>query len=180
MSMRLAPAAVVFCCCGLFASAQTMWLDVPFVRQEKNGCGAASIAMVMQYWERQQGEPISKSANAAHIQNLLFSKKTHGIYASDMDGYFEQHGFRAFAFEGNWDEVQKHLKRGRPLIVALKIASDRYPMHYVVIAGLGNDETILVNDPAQRKLLKEDRSTFDREWSAAGRWTLLAVPQTGH
>jgi len=26
-----------------------VWLDVPFVKQEKDGCGAASIAMVMQY-----------------------------------------------------------------------------------------------------------------------------------
>ena len=32
-----------------------VWLDVPFVKQEKNGCGAASIAMVMQFWQRQQG-----------------------------------------------------------------------------------------------------------------------------
>jgi len=37
---------------------------------------------------------------------------------------------------------------------------------------------VLVNDPAQRKLLKLERSSFEREWSAAGKWTLLAVPQT--
>ena len=34
-----------------------VWLDVPFVKQEKDGCGAASIAMVMQYWQAQQGQP---------------------------------------------------------------------------------------------------------------------------
>jgi uncharacterized protein YvpB len=48
----------------------------------------------------------------------------------------------------------------------------------LVIAGLNwQDGTILVNDPAQRKLLKEDRATFEREWNATGKWTLLAVPQ---
>jgi hypothetical protein len=36
---------------------------------------------------------------------------------------------------------------------------------------------VLVNDPAQRKLLKQDRSSFERDWSAAGNWTLLALPQ---
>ena len=43
---------------GMILAAQQpgVWLDVPFVRQEKNGCGAASIAMVMQYWQRQQGK----------------------------------------------------------------------------------------------------------------------------
>ena len=35
----------------------------------------------------------------------------------------------------------------------------------------------MVNDPAQRKLLKQDRSEFEQEWSAAGKWTLLALPQ---
>jgi hypothetical protein len=31
-----------------------VWLDVPFVRREKDGCGAASVAMVMQYWFKRQ------------------------------------------------------------------------------------------------------------------------------
>ena len=35
---------------------------------------------------------------------------------------------------------------------------------------------VLVNDPAQRKLQKQDRSSFEREWTAAGKWTLLALP----
>jgi hypothetical protein len=33
-----------------------------------------------------------------------------------------------------------------------------------------------VNDAAQRKLLKEDRNNFEKEWNAAGHWTLLALP----
>jgi len=36
---------------------------------------------------------------------------------------------------------------------------------------------VMVNDPAQRKLLQQDRSSFEREWNAAGKWTLLALPQ---
>jgi uncharacterized protein YvpB len=50
-------------------------------------------------------------------------------------------------------------------------------MHYVVIAGIDSGQGLVyVNDPAQRKLLKLDRRTFEREWSVPGRWTLLAVP----
>jgi hypothetical protein len=36
----------------------------------------------------------------------------------------------------------------------------------------------MVNDPAQRKLLQQDRPSFEREWSAARKWTLLVLPQT--
>ena len=35
---------------------------------------------------------------------------------------------------------------------------------------------VLKNDPAERKLLKQTQSDFEREWKGAGNWTLLAVP----
>ena len=52
-------AVVLFGVCGSLPAADLpgVWLDVPFVKQEKDGCGAASIAMVMQYWQAQQGQP---------------------------------------------------------------------------------------------------------------------------
>jgi ABC-type bacteriocin/lantibiotic exporter with double-glycine peptidase domain len=171
---------VLVCLCGLVfaAEAPAIWLDVPFVKQEKNGCGAASIAMVMQYWLRQQGRPVDASADAAQIQRTLFSSQIHGIYASDMERYFQQGGFRTFAFEGEWESLKQHLEKGRPLIVALKPASGDLPLHYLVVTGLDSEQgLVLVNDPAQRKLLKQDRPSFEREWSAAGKWTLLALPQ---
>jgi ABC-type bacteriocin/lantibiotic exporter with double-glycine peptidase domain len=160
------------------AEPSSLWLDVPFVKQEKNGCGAASIAMVMQYWQHQQGTSTDSHADAAQIQNALYSRDAHGIYASDMQRYFEQNGYRTFAFRGEWDDLHQHLEKGRPLIVALKPGSSA-PLHYVVLAGLDVEHGIvLMNDPAQRKLLKEDRSSFVQEWNAAENWTLLALPQT--
>ena len=58
--MRLAIINILLVVVGVSALAIAgesagVWLDVPFVKQEKNGCGAASIAMVMQFWQRQQG-----------------------------------------------------------------------------------------------------------------------------
>ena len=52
-------------------------------------------------------------------------------------------------------------------------------LHYVVVTGLDWEHSVvMVNDPAQRKLLKQDQSSFEREWSGAGKWTLLALPQS--
>jgi uncharacterized protein YvpB len=166
--------------CGIFIAADPggIWLDVPFIKQEKDGCGGASIAMVMQYWLRQQGRSIGNDADAEHIQRTLYSADAHGIYASQMERYLRDHGFQTFAISGDWTDLQQHLKKGRPLIVALR-PSGQAPLHYVVIAGLDSQSNlVLVNDPARRKLLKQERSAFEREWSAAGKWTLLAVPQT--
>jgi hypothetical protein len=36
---------------------------------------------------------------------------------------------------------------------------------------------VLLNDAAQRKLLKQDRASFEKQWSAVGFWTLLALPK---
>ena len=172
-------AAVLFA-----ADPSGIWLDVPFVKQEKDGCGAASIAMVMQYWQLQQGRPGNPTAGAEQIQLALHSDTAHGIYASDMERYFQQNGYATYAFAGEWSDLKQHLEKGRPLIVALKLGS-MAPLHYVVVAGLvvtglnQERQLVLVNDPAQRKLLKEDRSRFEQEWKAAGRWTLLALPEAG-
>ena len=171
--------ALMVCLCnlGVAADPSGLWLDVPFVKQEKNGCGAASIAMVMQYWTLQQGRTAAPASDAIQIQRALYSGHAHGIYASDVERYLQQQGFRTFAFPGKWNDLKQQLEKGRPLIVALKPDSGNMPLHYVVVAGLDWEQAlVLINDPAQRKLLKQDRSSFEREWSAAGKWTLLAVP----
>jgi hypothetical protein len=34
-----------------------------------------------------------------------------------------------------------------------------------------------MNDAAQRKLLKQDRADFEKQWSATKQWTLVALPK---
>ena len=161
------------------ADPSGIWLDVPFIAQEKDGCGAASLAMVIEYWQAQQGGSVQASTDAAEIQRNLHSVRTHGIYASSMQRYLQQNGYATFAFAGEWDDLKQHLEKGRPLIVALKPGS-MGPLHYVVVAGFDQErQLVFLNDPAERKLLKEDRSRFEREWKGTGRWTLLALPDTG-
>jgi ABC-type bacteriocin/lantibiotic exporter with double-glycine peptidase domain len=181
MRRRGAAKAIVclLCCCGVVLAADPAgaWLDVPFIKQEKDGCGAASIAMVMQYWQKQQGSATSESAEAAHILRKLYSAPANGIYASDLESYLKQNGFQTFSFAGSWGDLKQHVEKGRPLIVATKPAGAA-PLHYMVVTGVDwKRQLVLVNDPAGRKLLKMDRPTFEKQWSAAGSWTLLAVPQ---
>src|SRR5215472_11418678 len=173
---------IVLMLCGggvLFAADRSgIWLDVPFVKQEKDGCGAASIAMVMQYWQLQQGQSRRSTTEAAQIHRDLHSDAAHGIYASDMERYFQRYGYITFVFDGDWSDLKQHLDKGRPLIAALK-PSAMVPLHYVVVVGLDEErQLVLLNDPAQRKLLKADRSSFEREWKGVGHWTLLALPNT--
>ncbi|HWC19572.1 MAG TPA: peptidase C39 family protein, partial [Terriglobales bacterium] len=170
-------AVLLFATSWTKASDSHLWLDVPFVKQTADGCGAASLAMVMQYWARQNGRSPDSDAEAAQIQRALYSPRAHGIYASDMQNYLRNHGFQTFTFSGKWDDLQHHLEKGRPLIVSVKSSADA--LHYLVVTGVDDENRVLiVNDSARRKLLKYDRADFEREWSATSNWTLLAVPQS--
>jgi ABC-type bacteriocin/lantibiotic exporter with double-glycine peptidase domain len=155
-----------------------VWLDVPFVKQSEDGCGSAAISMVMQYWSG-HGVPVNaQRADAAAIQKQLFSHKARGIFASDMENYFRGSGFKVFLLDGSWEDLQEHLKQGRPLIVSLQPGSAKAPLHYVVVTGMDwQHDAVFVHDPARGKLLRIERTDFEKQWRPNRNWLLLAVPQ---
>jgi predicted double-glycine peptidase len=158
-----------------------VWLDVPFIKQTEEGCGSASIAMLLQYWGAHGTAIASRRDDAAAIQKRLYSRKAHGIFASDMERYLKESGFRAFALQGAWSDLREHLEQGRPLIVSLQPrlqpGSASAPLHYIVVTGMDwQREAVFVNDPARGKLLRIERAEFEKEWLAARNWMLLAVP----
>ena len=156
----------------LLAFAQALWIDVPFVYQDKNGCGSASVWMVMAYWK------LAATPNVDEIHSELYSKQAGGIFARDIEKYLRLRGYRVFTFHGEWIDLEQHIAKGRPLIVCLERNARGVPLHYVVVAGVDPLQSlVLVNDPAQRKLLSMSRQDFERRWKATENWTLLAVPE---
>jgi predicted double-glycine peptidase len=159
---------------AVVALAASPWLDVPFVRQRANGCGSASLAMVIGYWERQGFSIGANTSDEAVIFRELYSRESEGIKARAMRDYLERLGFHAFAYQGDWKDLSEQLTKGRPVIVGLgEPGGDS--RHYVVVAGVAGNIAWL-NDPADRKLRKIRRDRFERRWSATHNWTLLAVP----
>lgn len=159
------------------SKTKSFWINVPFVRQPRDGCGAASVAMVMQYWAAQEHRPLAASEQVSAIQKSVYSPHLHGATPAALERYLKHHGFLTFAVEGSWQELSQQIRKGRPLIVALRPTGQR-ALHYVVIDGMDSQhQLIMMNDPELRKLLPEGRRQFDREWSATHRWMLLAVPR---
>jgi ABC-type bacteriocin/lantibiotic exporter with double-glycine peptidase domain len=168
-------------CAGLPLAAKTpaLWIDVPFVPQVRDGCGSASISMVLQYWGAKSGQGAPDFADANKIQEKLFSPAEGGIAASRMMTYFQETGYRTFAFRGEWSDLKHHLEQGRPLIVSVKASGPFGPLHYVVVVGIDSERDYLyINDPAREKMLRISRQGFESEWNPARHWTLLVVPRT--
>jgi predicted double-glycine peptidase len=148
------------------------------VQQTEDGCGSASISMVIRYWNAQGAQVEIQRSNADAIQKQLYSPKARGIFASDLQKYLEDSGFRVFALQGDWKDLQEQLSQGRPLIVSLQPGKQKSPLHYVVVAGIDwQAEVVFVNDPARGKLLRIARAEFEKEWRSNRNWMLLAVPE---
>lgn len=127
--------------------------------------------MVMQYWKH----PATPRVEDIHRE--LYSKQVDGIYARDMERYLKEHEFQTFTFNASWDDLAAHLSKGRPLIVCLERNEHGVPLHYVVVAGVDPvQDTVWINDPAERKLVPMRRAEFEADWKRTDNWTLLALP----
>jgi ABC-type bacteriocin/lantibiotic exporter with double-glycine peptidase domain len=158
--------------------ASILWIDVPFVRQTEQGCGAASIAMVMQYWSTKGHSIDSNAMDAVRIMDRLYTKASRGIRANEVQQYFVENGFQAIVFSAKLNDFAHHIQKGRPLIAALETKGKPGQFHYLVVVGVDPEQDmILVNDPSERKLMKMRVSDFEERQLATDHWTLLAVPK---
>ena len=169
--------------------AKPIWIDVPYVHQAREACGDAALAMVIGYWTEREGlaggwsdgTPAQRQQAAAqrivYIIQRDLPPQRNGIPPKAMQKYLEEHSYIVFTLDGAWRDLEREIAKGRPLIAAVRPNGDPQP-HYVVIVGVDPVRSLVImNDPAQRKLLAEERAEFEKDWSAAHNWLLLAVPE---
>lgn len=144
-------------------------LDVPFFRQEKNGCGAASVAMVMHYWK-----PANSVPSPDAVYRRLYDPQRYGIPLADMRSYLQSQGFNAFTLRAQWSDLENHLAKRRPVVVGLRKKKEGL-LHYATIVGLEHDQ-VWLNDPTRKNPHKVKRAAFEKDWALADRWILIAAP----
>ncbi len=151
-----------------------VWIDVPFVRAGNPYCGHACASMMLQYWS-QKGFPVGAS-DLSQTKAELAWDPSRGVSSSNLVTFFLSRDFQAFAFKGTLEELRTHLLKGRPLIVGLG-KTKKEIFHFVVVVGMEpGGQYILLNDPADRKMIKSNWEDFEREWARTGKWTLLVLP----
>src|SRR5256885_17102875 len=96
-------------------AGSSVWLDVPYVHQEKEGCGSAALAMILQYWRQKGAALLAGRVDAEENQRGFHSKEARGIRASAMEEDLRESGFFPFVFRGGGGGARKAiLKRGPP------------------------------------------------------------------
>jgi ABC-type bacteriocin/lantibiotic exporter with double-glycine peptidase domain len=149
-------------------------LNLPFYPQKKNGCGAASVSMVMYYWEDHRPGTLTGNLSPQDVYESLYRPEQKGIQLADMKRYLEGRGLRVFTLRGQWADVEEHLAKGRPIIAGLKAGRTK-PVHFVVVTGTGSG-FVWLNDPTRKEPSRLERAKFERRWALADRWMLLAAP----
>ena len=167
--------------CGMLAAAltalgaSTVPLDVPLFKQEKDGCGAASAAMVMHYWFTVPPHHAASVPTPQEVYDHLYNADRGGVLLSDIKRYLDNSGFEAFTFRGQWTDVSKHIEKGRPLIVGLK-KKPKADIHFVVVIGSSAD-AVWLNDPTRKQPVRLTQTEFLQRWALADSWLLLATPR---
>ena len=162
------------------AGSAGLWIDVPFVQQTDRACGAANAAMLLRYWADKGFAIKGGDAELAALHRQLYSKEEKGTTGQSLKALLEDAGLRTFVFRGEYSDLEKHLAAGRPLIVCVDPPRGG-TFHYALAVGLDPEtDTVLLNDPARKKLARYDRAEFLESWAATDNWTLLAVPRSAN
>src|SRR5258706_13815913 len=93
-------------------------LDVPFVAQDEDTCAAASLAMVLRYWDA----PVSHHEIAA----ALVRPELHGAPGSRLLAFARGRGFTPIACAGPARQPREMVAKGTPRIVAWELGRRRF------------------------------------------------------
>ena len=141
-------------------------LEVPFVAQRKDTCGAAALAMVLRYW--------GDDATHDTVAKTLLTPELHGIAGSRLAEFARGRGMQAVAYKGDMANLREFVGKGRPLIVAWDMGRGRY--HDVVVVGFDDERgAVVVHNPAEGPSRSVKKRTFEKRWAGAGYWTLLVA-----
>jgi len=153
----------------LHSQSRGFYIETPFVRQVDNYCGPAALSMVLRYWGR------SADQHELAARYTPFPEK--GLSGAELKELATVYGFSAYSFSGKPEEIQEHLRNGRPLIVALHSSTLSRMNHFVVVVGWdsGNREWI-VQDPAGKSYQRYEAEDFARRWRKLDNWSLLVLP----
>lgn len=151
-------------------AAEPGWIlirDVPYVAQEgETECGAAAIAMVVSYWTK--SEPASIVATFRPVPE-------RGLAAARLRDYARTKGLASFVIQGTFEDLQRELQAGRPVLVGLSKPFGRKEVldHYEVVVGIHPGRRLVVMLDPSEGWQQDDVDGFAREWQKANFTTVI-------
>jgi len=149
---------------------------VPFENWlERNYCGPACLAMVLNYWDEK------RSFSQRKITDEIYDSANEATYNSELVLYPRTHGFESYSFQGSLRILKDVVAKDIPVIVLTKTIKQIDKGHYRVVIGFDEDEDqIIFHDPyfGDRKAMTA--KDFMKVWELGkgrnrSRWMMAVV-----
>jgi ABC-type bacteriocin/lantibiotic exporter with double-glycine peptidase domain len=162
---------VVLSCTGLLgagslmgadeqAAARHTVADVPYVQQSHpNTCGAAALAMLLQYR--------GKKTTEQDLIDAYPQMKQSGFYIPWLSEHSAKLGFKTTSGTGTADNLKKLLRSNAPVIVYQHSAPSVTRQHFRVVVGYDDERKVfIIWDPAPQLGKGHEISypTFEKLW----------------
>ena len=154
------------CSCATFQGTNRDHIieNVPFYPQTAYQCGPASLAGVLNYW----GVKVSPD----EIAEEIYSSSARGTLDIDMVLYARRKGLNATQYEGNIEDVRKHIDSRHPIIVLVGYGFSLIQKnHFMVVIGYSDYGVIVNSGKDKEKFISE--KDFLKSWDKTKFWTLL-------
>ena len=150
---------------------------VPFEKWlERNFCGPACLAMVLNYWDK------TRSFDQNKITEAIYDSANEATYNSEMVLFPRTQGFESYSFQGDLRVLKDVIGKGIPVIVLSKAIKQIDKGHYRVVIGFDEDEDqIIFHDPYFGDLKAMTSKDFMTVWELGkgrnrSRWMMAVVP----
>jgi len=161
--LRHSPAALP----ASFRGGARLLRDVPFYPQEKEACGPAALASVLNYWNADE--------DPSRIAQAILSRGAGGVIGMDLEDYAAGLEFRTRQYRGSLRDLKGNIDSGHPLIVLVNTGVwilQKY--HFMTIVGYENEAVFVHSGRDKFKRIADE--DFIPEWEKADFWTLLILP----
>lgn len=142
--------------------------NVPYIQQAAGHCGPATLAMVMQSYDR--------TVTIDALVEQVYTPSTTGTFQADMIGATRRNAMLAIPIEG-LSALLSEVAAGHPVIVFENLALSWLPKwHYAVVFGYDLDrETVLMHSGPEANKIWDIRK-FERSWKLGDYWGLVVIP----
>ena len=138
---------------------------VPYIRQKREHCGPASLAMVLGHY--------NVILSQDELAEEFYRKEISGSLNLDLLISARRHGFDAEVPEGSRSLLKKFISRNIPVIVMVRPSPDPEKYHFMVIYGYDDENELFRIHSGKTRDGTIGYQEFDRIWKPTGKWMLL-------
>ena len=141
---------------------------VPFHPQERDQCGPASLAMVLEWG----GLPVDPDT----LRSQIFTPGRAGSLQSDIVAAARRHGRVAHPVS-TLDELLTELSAGHPVLVLQNLGLSWYARwHYAVAIGYDLPDRSILLHTGRSARRRTGLELFERTWARGGHWAIVVLP----